>query len=186
MLKYIRTSYELSQAQVAEKIGVSLPTIKRWEANSTSEPQVSKGARVENRRLAYLRACIPADLLASVESADDHQALLQGEDMFAITISRGRKQRFPEMVPLLGTPIGHLIRGVDPVMWGTHGARYDEMLNHPGAIGVWSTSVPADAVAYLPPRQIVTIRVLPGKVTHTKYAFSDDSEPEGSFEIVMP
>jgi transcriptional regulator with XRE-family HTH domain len=46
ILKYIRKSLGLSQSELGEKLGVSLPTIYRWESDM-QQPQPEKLRRLE-------------------------------------------------------------------------------------------------------------------------------------------
>ncbi|CAN7226799.1 helix-turn-helix transcriptional regulator [Rhizobium sp. LjRoot98] len=103
-LQAYRLKAGLTQADIAWKLGFSLPTVSRWERGACTPDLRAIGAIVDFLRRAD--AHTERALLRSILSAKDSRNLWEGED---IRYLAGSRQEFID-TPLMRTMVGKSIR----------------------------------------------------------------------------
>lgn len=103
-LQAYRLKAGLTQADIAWKLGFSLPTVSRWERGACTPDLRAIGAIVDFLRRAD--AHTERALLRSILSAKDSRNLWEGED---IRFLAGSRQEFID-TPLMRTMVGKSIR----------------------------------------------------------------------------
>lgn len=103
-LQAYRLKAGLTQADIAWKLGFSLPTVSRWERGACTPDLRAIGAIVDFLRRAD--AHTETALLRSILSAKDSRNLWEGED---IRYLAGSRQEFID-TPLMRTMVGKSIR----------------------------------------------------------------------------
>ncbi len=103
-LQAYRQKVGLTQADIAWKLGFSLPTVSRWERGACTPDLRATGAIVDFLRRAD--AHTEKVLLQSILSAKDSRNLWEGED---IRYLAGSRQEFID-TPLMRTMVGKGIR----------------------------------------------------------------------------
>lgn len=111
----MRRSFGWSQEQLADKLGVDVTTISRWERNKTkpalaSGPRIGKllrhvAARSGTRALLYGQAMIPEALLADVKYSPSFRSLLYGKTGIFIQVSDYYRERSLLPSIIIGFPL---------------------------------------------------------------------------------
>jgi transcriptional regulator with XRE-family HTH domain len=111
----MRRGFGWSQERLAERLGVDVTTISRWERNKTKPalaqgPRIGKllrhvAARSGTRALLYGNAMIPDALLTEVKYSPTFRSLLYGKSGVFIQVSDYYRQR--SMLPsiIIGFPL---------------------------------------------------------------------------------
>lgn len=104
-LQTYRLKVGLSQADIAWKLGFSVPTVSRWERGVATPDLRAIGAIVDFLRRAD--AHTEKALIRAVMSARDSRNLWEGEDIRYLAGSHGEYIETPQMRAV----VGHSIRG---------------------------------------------------------------------------
>lgn len=110
-LKAIRTTFQWSQEELADELGISVSTLSRWERSKGSFGNMAVSRRHPNRALSYLRAMVEPDLIADIEEADSLRGLFYGDNYILVALSQGMARRYPLARAAVGFPAMRFNRG---------------------------------------------------------------------------